>query len=82
MNRRAFRLVLFALVIATMGALIAPGVAIADPIGDKQAEAAQLEAQINTNAEKLSAWMPPELSSMPRRDVSEPRQCPEVTWAR
>jgi peptidoglycan DL-endopeptidase CwlO len=54
MNRRAFRLVLFALVIATMGALIAPGVAIADPIGDKQAEAAQLEAQINSNAEKLS----------------------------
>jgi cell wall-associated NlpC family hydrolase len=54
MNRRAFRLVLFALVIATMGALVAPGVAIADPIGDKQAEAAQLEAQINSNAEKLS----------------------------
>jgi hypothetical protein len=54
MNRRAFRLVLFVLVIATMGALLAPAVAIADPIGDKQAEAAQLEAQINSNAEKLS----------------------------
>ncbi len=54
MNRRAFRLVLFSLVITTLGALVAPGVAIADPIGDKQAEAAQLEAQINSNAEKLS----------------------------
>ncbi len=54
MNRRAFRLVLFSLVVATVGALVAPGVAIADPIGDKQAEAAQLEAQINSNAEKLS----------------------------
>ena len=54
MNRRACRLVLFSLVIATLGALVAPGVAIADPIGDKQAEAAQLEAQINSNAEKLS----------------------------
>ena len=55
MNRRAFRLVLFSLVIATMGALVAPGVAIADPISDKRAEAAELEAQINSNAEKLSA---------------------------
>lgn len=54
MNRRAFRLVVFALVVATMGALIAPGVAIADPISDKRAEAADLEAQINSNAEKLS----------------------------
>jgi cell wall-associated NlpC family hydrolase len=54
MNRRAFRLVPLALVIATMGALLAPAVATADPISDKQAEAAQLEAQINTNAEKLS----------------------------
>ena len=55
MNRRAFRLVLIALVVATLGALVAPGVAIADPISDKQAEAAQLESQINDNAEKLSA---------------------------
>jgi cell wall-associated NlpC family hydrolase len=54
MNRRAFRLVPFALVIATMGALLAPTVAYADPIADKQAEAAQLEAQISSNAEKLS----------------------------
>ena len=53
MNRRAFRLVPFALVIATMAALIAPGLAIADPIADKQAEAAQLDAQINDNANKL-----------------------------
>ncbi len=55
MNRRAIRLVLFALVAATVGALAAPGVAIADPIGDKQAEAAQLDSQINANAEKLGA---------------------------
>jgi len=55
MNRRAFRLVVFALVIATMGVMIAPGVSIADPISDKRAEAAQLDAQINANAEKLAA---------------------------
>ena len=55
MNRRTFRLVLFSLVIATAGAVVAPGVAIADPIGDKQAEAAQLEAQISSNAEQLGA---------------------------
>jgi cell wall-associated NlpC family hydrolase len=55
MNRRAFRLALFAVVVATLGALIAPGVAIADPIADKQAEAAQLESQINDNANKLGA---------------------------
>lgn len=53
MNRRAIRLLPLALVIATVGALLAPA-ATADPIGDKQAEAAQLEAQINSNAEKLS----------------------------
>jgi cell wall-associated NlpC family hydrolase len=55
MNRRAIRLVLLALLVATAGALAAPGVAIADPIGDKQAEAAQLDSQINANAEKLGA---------------------------
>jgi len=54
MNRRAIRLVPLALVIVTVGALLAPTVATADPISDKQAEAAQLESQINTNAEKLS----------------------------
>lgn len=54
MNRRAIRLVPLALVIVTVGALLAPAVATADPISDKQAEAADLEAQINTNAEKLS----------------------------
>jgi cell wall-associated NlpC family hydrolase len=42
-------------VVATLGALVAPGVAIADPIADKQAEAAQLESQINDNANKLGA---------------------------
>jgi cell wall-associated NlpC family hydrolase len=55
MNRRAFRLVPFALVIATTAALIAPGLAIADPIADKQAQAAQLDSQINDNANKLGA---------------------------
>lgn len=55
MNRRALRLVTLALFIATLGVIAAPGVAIADPIGDKQAEAQQLESQINGNAEKLSA---------------------------
>src|SRR5690349_23595964 len=55
MNRRALRLVTLALFIATVGAIAAPGLAIADPIADKQAEAQQLEAQINGNAEKLSA---------------------------
>ena len=55
MNRRALRLVTLALFVATLGVIAAPGVAIADPISDKQAEAQQLEAQINGNAEKLSA---------------------------
>ncbi len=55
MNRRALRLVTLALFVATLGVIAAPGVAIADPIGDKQAEAQQLESQINGNAEKLSA---------------------------
>jgi cell wall-associated NlpC family hydrolase len=43
-----------ALFVATLGVVAAPGVSIADPIGDKQAEAQQLESQINANAEKLS----------------------------
>ena len=55
MNRRALRLVTLALFVATLGVIAAPSVAIADPISDKQAEAQQLEAQINGNAEKLSA---------------------------
>lgn len=54
MNRRALRLVTLALFVATLGVIAAPGVSIADPIADKQAEAQQLEAQINSNAEKLS----------------------------
>lgn len=55
MNRRAIRLVILAVCIATLGVIAAPGVSIADPISDKQAQAQQLEAQISTNAEKLSA---------------------------
>jgi cell wall-associated NlpC family hydrolase len=55
MNRRALKLVIITLVIATLGVMAAPGVSTADPIADKQAEAQQLEAQINSNAEKLSA---------------------------
>ena len=54
MNRRALKLVITALFVATLGMVAAPGVSVADPIGDKQAEAQQLEAQINSNAEKLS----------------------------
>jgi cell wall-associated NlpC family hydrolase len=54
MNRRALKLVITALIAATLGAIAAPGVSVADPISDKQAEAQQLEAQINANAEKLS----------------------------
>jgi cell wall-associated NlpC family hydrolase len=55
MNRRALKLVITALFVALIGVMAAPGVSIADPIADKQAEAQQLEAQINSNAEKLSA---------------------------
>jgi cell wall-associated NlpC family hydrolase len=55
MNRRAIRLVIIALFLALLGAIAAPGVAIADPISDKQAEAQQLDAQINDNATKLAA---------------------------
>ncbi len=55
MNRRALKLVTLALFVATLGVIAAPGVSIADPISDKQAEAQQLEAQINSNAEKLGA---------------------------
>jgi cell wall-associated NlpC family hydrolase len=55
MNRRAVRLVIVALFVSIAGVIAAPGVSIADPISDKQAQANQLEAQINANAEKLSA---------------------------
>src|SRR5262249_42015536 len=54
-NRRAIRLVISALFVAIVGAIAAPGLAVADPISDKRQEAAALEAQINSNAEKLSA---------------------------
>ncbi len=55
MNRRAIRLVILVIGVATLGVIAAPGVSIADPISDKQAEAQQLEAQLSANAEKLSA---------------------------
>jgi cell wall-associated NlpC family hydrolase len=55
MNRRAFKLVIVAVFITTLGVMAAPGVSIADPISDKQAQAAQLDAQINDNATKLAA---------------------------
>jgi cell wall-associated NlpC family hydrolase len=55
MNRRALKLVVVAVFVATLGVIAAPGASIADPISDKQAEAQQLDAQINTNAEKLAA---------------------------
>ena len=55
MNRRALKLVIIGLMIATLGAIAAPGVAIADPIADKQAQANQLAAQISSNQEQLSA---------------------------
>jgi len=55
MNRRAFRLVPLAIVIGIMATIVTPGVVVADPISDKQAEAAQLDAQINANAQKLGA---------------------------
>ena len=54
MNRRASQARHHRPVVATLGVIAAPGVTVADPIGDKQAEAQQLEAQINGNAEKLS----------------------------
>jgi cell wall-associated NlpC family hydrolase len=55
MNRRATRLVILAVCVATFGVLAAPGVSIADPISDKQAQAQQLDAQISANADRLSA---------------------------
>ncbi len=55
MNRRALKLVIVGLMIATLGAIAAPGVAIADPIADKQAQAQQLATEISANAEKLAA---------------------------
>jgi len=55
MNRRALKLVITALFVALLGVVAAPGVSIADPIADKQAEAQQLAAQINDNQVKLGA---------------------------
>jgi cell wall-associated NlpC family hydrolase len=55
MNRRALKLVIVAVCIATLGVIAAPGVSIADPIGDKQAQAQQLDAQINANADIQAA---------------------------
>jgi peptidoglycan DL-endopeptidase CwlO len=55
MNRRAFRLIPLAIVIGILATIVTPGVVVADPISDKQAEAAQLDAQISANAQKLAA---------------------------
>jgi len=55
MNRRALKLVIVGLMIALCGAIAAPGLAIADPIADKQAQANELAAQISSNQEKLAA---------------------------
>jgi peptidoglycan DL-endopeptidase CwlO len=55
MNRRALKLVIVAVFVALVGVIAAPGVSIADPIGDKQAEAQQLDAQISANQDKLGA---------------------------
>ncbi|HEX9467715.1 MAG TPA: NlpC/P60 family protein [Acidimicrobiia bacterium] len=55
MNRRAFRLIPLALILATAGLVAAPVTAHAAPIDDKQAQADRLEAQINANAERLAA---------------------------
>jgi len=51
--KRALRLIPAALVVATIASLMGP--ASAAPIDDKQAEAAQLEAQINSNGQKIDA---------------------------
>jgi len=57
MNRRSVKFLLSILAFAMMtgGALFAPVTATAAPIDDLQAQAAQLEQQINQNAEKLSS---------------------------
>ena len=57
MNRRSVKFLLSILAFAMMtgGALLAPVTATAAPIDDLQAQAAQLEQQINQNAEKLSS---------------------------
>jgi cell wall-associated NlpC family hydrolase len=55
MNRRAFRLLPLVVLIATVATVVTPGVVVADPISDKQAQAAQLDAQISANQQKLGA---------------------------
>lgn len=57
MNRRSVKFlpIVLAFAVMTGGALFAPVAAQAAPIDDLQAQAAQLEQQINQNAEKLSA---------------------------
>jgi peptidoglycan DL-endopeptidase CwlO len=55
MNRRALRLIPLAIVIGILATIVTPGVVVADPISDKQAEAAQLDAQISANAQQLAA---------------------------
>lgn len=56
MNRRSVKFLplVLAIMVSTGGALFAPVAAQAAPVDDLQAQAAQLEQQINQNAEKLS----------------------------
>jgi cell wall-associated NlpC family hydrolase len=53
MNRRAIRLIPVALAFAAVLSMLAPPSATADEISDKQAQAAQLDAQINAAEQKL-----------------------------
>jgi len=55
MTRLTRRLIPLALAVASLSALILPTHGFAAPIDDKRAQAAQLEAQINANAQKLGA---------------------------
>jgi cell wall-associated NlpC family hydrolase len=54
MNRRSVRFVPLILAMLAVGVIFTPAATQAAPIDDLQAQAAQLEQQINQNAEKLS----------------------------
>src|SRR5215510_804782 len=55
MTRLTRRLIPLALAVASLTALVLPTHGMAAPIDDKRAQAAQLEAQINANAQKLGS---------------------------
>ena len=55
MKKRAMQLLMLALAVTTVGSLLVPRFAPAAPIDDKQAEAAQLEQQINDNGRRIDA---------------------------